>query len=1142
MKLKKATQLVAIVLAAVMSVNILTPTISAIDRETAKTTVTEANIEEGAEAQSESATAREQSEDKDGSSSKQKAEEAPVYRNGEILIYSYSQLTLIGSGVPLTDEDSQPDKLGKGKSISSAGGDPVCYSLSSSYKIMQDITIPRHKVWTLPEKFSGKITGQQADKTPLYDKKSDTVYVYNPYQLAVMSMDDADTQPIMSGDASAPEFGTGKVIYAQKNDKNYLTYSASHNYVLSCKFSSEVGSESVSVRKKNTVNASGEGEVQFEGRDFAGQVTKTIKGKKYILIGNQEQLRAIGTGEKVYSAVYQTDWTGTHHVLDTDNGNPIMLYGGDADLLKSQNGKKKYPFHGIDNTSNPNTRYYTTVNQETNEPYLDTTHATGNKNNIKAEAEYTSNANYIIFRDIDLEGDSNPWTPLMFSGFMTGAVAESGKLWDSSGITYGNTRRPVISNVYVNQNTAIKVNDYIGIGFFATITNEVNADNIGVSAGQATVSNLVLSGVDVENKATTAVADTDNSVVNALLSTVGSILGKTLEFLLGVLSIGSIQNLKLATMLSGMLNARKDDPTIYATGAFAGRVIGDVNIDNCTVKKLIKDDNSTMPVTVKNCKDYTGGFVGYSEGVTQYSKLSEALGDVSTTLATILNVVPALGLGDLITILLKNALPLKNLIPTGYINPVFNKCTVENLEGTIGHVNNNDVADTNYAGGFVGVQIGTQITSCEIKDSNYTVKAAQYGGGFSGISRDAEVEGTLNSLGIDIVDESQIGDALENLLENLGYVGKFQTQSLLQKCSILNSTVNVNGGSKLGGFAGALAASYAIDCDIKSSDVANTLTVSGTGSEIGGFAGTGTVGWLSSLGSEEVSDTSLLRTVGKLAARLLSTDESGSKKLLSLVGLVPSAIMGCQIDAGPVTVHGGGKYVGGIVGLGQGIYITESSKEYMNKLTFWQAAPLTEKTAYNTELHNLVSVTAGGDFVGGIAGELETICVAGVLDSAVGIGAASRNSQGFILSQITVEGVNEGYEVSSDGSASGSDGDCVGGAVGRGIGGTIDHVTLTNLKKVEAKNNKAGGFIGTAGPADLVKAGGEVTVNLLGLNNLIKIKNLLKLGATFHVKIDNSTVTGIDDGYTVEAREAVTKIRHISIWQADLSHRATAQR
>ena len=42
-----------------------------------------------------------------------------------------------------------------------------------------------------------------------------------------------------------------------------------------------------------------------EGRDFKGQVVKTIGDKTYILIGNEQQLRKIGTDERVNGAVYQ---------------------------------------------------------------------------------------------------------------------------------------------------------------------------------------------------------------------------------------------------------------------------------------------------------------------------------------------------------------------------------------------------------------------------------------------------------------------------------------------------------------------------------------------------------------------------------------------------------------------------------------------------------------------------------------------------------------------------------------------------------------------------------------------------------------------------------------------------------------------
>ena len=40
---------------------------------------------------------------------------------------------------------------------------------------------------------------------------------------------------------------------------------------------------------------------------------------------------------------------------------------------------------------------------------------------------------------------------------------------------------------------------YMGVGFFGTITNEINVNNVGVSAGTVKVSNIELKNVDVKN-------------------------------------------------------------------------------------------------------------------------------------------------------------------------------------------------------------------------------------------------------------------------------------------------------------------------------------------------------------------------------------------------------------------------------------------------------------------------------------------------------------------------------------------------------------------------------------------------------------------------------------------------------------------
>lgn len=90
-----------------------------------------------------------------------------------------------------------------------------------------------------------------------------------------------------------------------------------------------------------------------------------------------------------------------------------------------------------------------------------------------------------------------------------------------------------------------------------------------------------------------------------------------------------------------------------------------------------------------------------------------------------------------------------------------------------------------------------------------------------------------------------------------------------------------------------------------------------------------------------------------------------------------------------------------------------------------------------------------------------------------------------------------------------------GGALGEAVGGDVDTVTLSNIKSITAKN-RTGGFVGCAGPGDLV-GGNGLTLNLLGLNNLLKVGNLLSVAEGIRVKINNTHVNGIKDGFIVKA-------------------------
>lgn len=1044
------------------------------------------------------------------------------YKDSKICIYNYEQLKQIGSDAYIYtgDKDGQ---IGSGEVVKSEGTE-LKYGADAQYILMNDIQMNSEQMWLVPDSFTGTITGTKLEEneTPtLYDKETDTIYIYNPYQLMVLAQEESETEPVMSMDYDAPQFGMGQMIYPDGEDQEYLTYSKSHNYVLSQKFNSdkpELVADQLPEKAANGVQwLDGE---HADGRTKPGQLYVEVSGKKYILIGNESQLRAIGSNKSVTPRLYVYYRQGL--VSGLLGGKPFYTpyYPGDADLgldavaaegatthlsgfqqkpdtVKGDNSylyykdNGKYKLADVDLTSDDivtgllkgvggllgtllggltvGTGSLCGVNDQglpDNE--------TASLVKLKQEyggLKYSSNANYIIFRDIDLSKDGvnsnnedDLWTPLMVSGDIVGAKLSGGETKLADGNTILATGKPVISNVNVNQTEDMDGSKYIGIGFFGTVTNEVNVNNIGVSAGTVTVSNLELHNVDVKNN-TNKHKDTQ-TIISGLTTLLGGILGGTVDTLLGILTFGKL-NLNLKDTLEALLNARAKDPTIYATGAFAGRMVGDVVVEKCDVTGI---------VSVTNINDRTGGFVGYTEGVTQYEGLSQALGVTVKALSALLNVIPGLGLGDLITILLENALPVGSLIPTGYKNVNIKNCNVENLAGTIG------AADKDYAGGFVGQQVGTRIFDCSVKNSSYSVTAKEYGGGFAGISRDAEIRGLLSDVGVELI---QV----------------MQPQSILLNCNLTGCNVSVSGENYQGGIVGAQTNSYAVNCGASGS-----IAVKASGSYAGGVSGISTVGWITNLGNKEVKDASLLTTVKDLLTGLLSSDPEKAGMLLSLVGIAPSAILGCNMDCSSVSVEAGKSYSGGILGGGDGVYIAESSTEYLNKLPYWKhgGADASSVAQRDNVLTGLKTVTAGENRVGGIAGSVTTANVTGLLNNTLGIG----NFLGFTVHHVTVTGVNDGYIVEAKENYAG-------GALGEAVGGDVDTVTLNQVKSVSAKN-RVGGFIGCAGPGDLA-GGNGLTLNLLGLNNLLKVKNLLSVAEGVRVKINEAHVNGIAGGMTVQA-------------------------
>ena len=1032
--------------------------------------------------------------------SKLPAAEVSVYQDGKILIRTQQQLEKIASGEELLDSDGNP--------VLDETGAAVTYAPDGQYVIAEDIVLDSQNLWQLPDSFTGTIAPLTEDtgERTLYDEQTDTIYLYNRFQLAMLYTEQPEKEPVMSGDAYTDSFGTGNLIYPTEtpaspapsentqedaatleladeetpvdspkteqtegpadgwnqtetpegSGQNYLTYSRSHRYVLSAQFTSDIAVMPYSL---------GNGK---DGRDFPGQVVKTIAGKTYILIGNEQQLRAIGTGAEVNGAVYQAYKSGLKWYVDTGtDGKPIMLYGGDADLTAEQNGSKEFTFGGILDANRSLSSHQGLliscgrcgVNQTTGEidPNLDIDKATNQK--------YTTNANYIIFRDIDLS--SANWTPLTFQGTMIGAklganAPEDATIWSSNGSKITATGKPVISNVNVVQTGALDVGKQMGVGFFSTVYDEASDNDVGLSKGQVLVSNLHFENISVVNESTTT--KYDQTLVNGLVTGLSQVLGSVVDLLAWLLTFGSV-DAGLRKTLTDVLDARKKDPTALATGALAGRVIGNTVIQDCEL---------TGSVTVQSPNHYTGGLVGYIEGKTQYDGLSKALGGVATLLANILNVIPGLGLGDLITILLGGVIDVSKLIPTAYINAKIVNCHIDGLQHNVG------AAEKDFAGGFAGMQAGAILENCSIDRSTYTVAGKTFAGGFVGLARDSTIKGVLKDLGVVV-----------NNLPNM------KPESLLLGCSLNDVSATVNSENYAGGFAGGLANTSAVNCS-----AGGELSVHASGNYAGGFAGIATLGWAANLGKTDRTDSDLLGSVIKLVEDLLSKYPGEVASLLSLAGVNPSYILGCTVNAS-LTVSGG-DYVGGVTGRGDGVYIAPSNGEYLGKISYWKRGVYTSDSVavQNVSIPGLNSIS-GRDYTGGIAGSLGTASVSGLLNDAVGIASYLA----FTVEDVTLTG-ETGFTVTGK--------ERVGGGFGDAIGGTIKNVTIDKLASVTGYN-MVGGCIGLSGPGELLGTDGGLTVNLLGLNYILSLNKLLSIGQYVQVFIENVNVNGIGDGFMVEA-------------------------
>lgn len=1074
----------------------------------------------------------------------------PDYNDGKICIYNYQQLLQIGTGTQMFSGDKDGN-VGEGDKVL-ADGVELAYASDASYCLMNDIPIDNENVWNFPSDFTGSITSSsERTGNTVYDSETDTIYVYNRYQLELMKGETSDSEPVMSEDYIAEKVGMGQVFTLE--DGSYLTYSKTHNYVLASSFTTETPEllANKAGTEETTQNITNAYPSDYEGRNYFGQVVKKIGDKNYILIGNETQLRAIGTDVEVTEPIWRvyetreknggilggalsgyTDWK---PAADTQTYKTELYYPGDADIVKfndtyNWSGKELYAnkngAHKLNDTEyldNPSwdiagtkaTQCYVYVSstiQESADMTVTATESTasdseaasveadetvndsdlidmipsdseeaaetgsddaeaftssgdesGFTDDIDSESitvdenktyvltydtskhsntniagtgyKYSKDANYIIFRDIDLSkagtnsnGEDDNWDPIdNYQGNMEGRKG----MVEGQSIT--------ISHINISQANPVDQDNQAeyGIGFFRNLTTPYST-SLTISQNPITVKNITLSDVTVS---------TTTTKVKQNVSLIGSVL----------------------KLLLGNLSGLKPDPQSLATGGFAGVVKGNIQIENCNVENLHG---------VSNVNDRTGGFAGYISGMTQYDLVSSGLGGLVGTLTKILNLIPLLGVGDLLTVLLKGGLlSVDKLIPVGYVNPSIQNCSVSG--GT-------SVTGQKSTGGFAGEAIGAVMKNCSVGGTT-TVSGNDCSGGFVGRSANAVVAGALSSLGIEVM-------------------GNFPVNTVMLNCRI-DGAVNVSAqgtpskeSGYAGGFIGEMRNSYAVDCSISSLG-----TVSGK-DYTGGFAGIATLGDVADIDESQ----GLLVIVKDLLTGLLN-GKFTNMDLLNLVGLRPSVISGCTIAGDNISVTANGKNAGGLVGYAGAVQISNTSElTDDSKSTTKALQRVLTKTGVTYEFADRVNqINAASSMkvsatenAGGILGYAKMTSVGDVLGGTV----TAADYMRFECKDCSVNGGSLGLTVAASNQENGR----AGGAIGYGTGGEVRKTSVTNLNSVTA-GKCAGGFAGYFGSGTLANVGG---IKLLGLP-LLKIDSLLSVGQMIETFTVDSTVSGVSSGYSV---------------------------
>lgn len=416
------------------------------------------------------------------------------------------------------------------------------------------------------------------------------------------------------------------------------------------------------------------------------------------------------------------------------------------------------------------------------------------------------------------------------------------------------------------------------------------------------------------------------------------------------------------------------------------------------------------------------------------------------------------------------------------------------------------------AGSYVGSMLTGTITNGQAHDTKL-VKGLRCAGGFAGEMING---GAANLGGVDIL---ELKLPLSQMLDVLNvFVPVIQQSSVEGYQSGLTVQSNGINDKELlgyaGGYVGKLIGGQIWGDDTLRCKVTKLKRVDGK-SYVGGFVGSSKPGSVATV--DPVRGEGLL---SKLLGTLLNTPTDLIKVLNATVATIRYADVEAWNDWGVIVngaYDGGGKNtsyakaVGGFAGMLEGTVLGKK-----------------DEALAGVTAQNIRSVVAG-EYAGGCFGISDVAGVANIsagsetslLDKLLKLGRADvldafrsyvyygnvcgSKDAGLSVSANTANKYGQNNEVTYSGTA--------GGFGGSLLNGSVKNSTVTNLSNVRGLNS-VGGFVGYSGKSGVV---GADKIDVLGNNTGQLLGGALGVMDVFGSHIDDSTVTGINGGYTVQS-------------------------